>query len=65
MLYILTCLAGDGVDPDLVHTLAEELPVLGIHNGLDGGPKDLYVIVSEHPFLVEGDTTVECSLSTE
>ena len=65
MLDVLTCLTGYGVDPDLVHTIAKELPVLRVHDCLDRGPEDLYVIVSKDPFLVESDTTVECSLSAE
>ena len=65
MLDVLTCLTGYGVDPDLMHTIAKELPVLRVHNRLHGGSEDLYIVVPEDPFLVESDTTVEGSLSAE
>ena len=65
MFDVLTCLAGYSVDPDLVHTIAKELPVLCVHDRLDRSTEDLNVIVPKDPFLIEGNTTVEGSLSTE
>ena len=58
MLDVLTCLAGNGVDTYLMHTLAKELPVLRVHDCLDRSPEDLYIIVPEDPFLVEGYATI-------
>ena len=65
MLDILTGLTGYGVNPDLVHTIAKELSVLRVHDRLDRGSENLYIIVLEDSFLIEGHTTVEGSLSTE
>ena len=55
----------NGLDIDFVQFLYKEFTVFRIHNGLYGSTENFYTIFLKNSVFVEGNTAVQCRLSTK
>ena len=65
LLYILTGLAADGLDINLLEFLNKQFTVFRVHDGLYRSTQHLDVVFLEHATLIQLHTTVEGCLSSK